>query len=97
MPNQAYFVAFVKPGDTLSGIVRDTLGPFRTHQQWMTVVAEVARRSGIQDPERVFPGQPVLLSPAGQEAVSRPPAPAISPREAEQLRSAWKATPQQER
>lgn len=97
MPEQAYLVVFVKPGDTLSAIVRETLGPFRTHQQWMTAVAEVARRSAIHDPDRILPGQPVLLRPAEQDTVSTPAGPVIKPQECERMRAIWRATPKDER
>ncbi len=96
MADGAYYVVFTKPGDTLSAIVRDTLGPFPSDREWMDTVREVARRSGIADPDHIQPGQPVILrraaSPAHETHV-----PEIQPEEIERLRRIWKETPPQQR
>lgn len=63
---------FVKPGDTLSAIVKDVFGPFRTHQAWMAKVRDVATRSHIKDPNRIYPGQVIALGPNNWDVCHRP-------------------------
>ena len=91
---EPYYVVFAKPGDTLSAIVRDTLGPFSRHSQWMEAVAQVAKQSSIANPDRIYPDQPVALRSASASGFCPDP---VSRRELEQLRSIWRATPPGER
>ena len=69
----------VKPGDTLSNIVKTFMGERGvqiSHSDALRMAQDVAKASGIQNPDRIFPGQRLNMSSlqtavTGQSAVAQ--------------------------